>query len=77
MLAHISKGWGEQQPADIAAIIQRLARPYYLEENILEYFEEQEQLFEILDGLEMGYVPKLKITVCLAPLKACGEFKDE
>ena len=25
----------------------------------------------------MGYVPKLKIQACLAPLKVCGEFKDE
>ena len=57
--------------------IRDRARPYYLEENILEYFEVQAQLFEILDTLDMGYNPKLKITVCLAPLNASGKFKDE
>ena len=77
MLAHVSKGWGKWQPSDTAAVIIWLARLYYLEENILEYLEEQEQLFEILEGVEMGYLPKLKINVCLVPFKACGEFKDE
>ena len=57
MLAHVSKGWGEQQPADIAAVIVRIVHPYNLEENILEYFEEQEQLFEILEGLDVGIRP--------------------
>ena len=76
MLTHLSSGWAEHQASEILDLQAQLARLHLTDENILDYIEESQKLFKLLELAKMGYVLRLKVTTLLSAFQMSGEFVE-